>query len=62
MAPVMQMIEPPNVTWIAKPGPGGGGGGGGNKMPEPPRKAEIVPPKPKTFEPPKPEPQSPSRR
>ena len=35
-------IPPPDITWIASPGPGGGGGGGGNKMPDPPRKAEIV--------------------
>ena len=59
MAPVIQMIDPPNVVWIAKAGPGGGGGGGGNKMPEPPRKAEIVAPKPKSFEPLKPEPPKP---
>jgi periplasmic protein TonB len=30
-----------NIIWTAEPGPGGGGGGGGNKMPEPPRKAEL---------------------
>jgi len=59
MAPVLQIIEPPDVIWIAKPGPSGGGGGGGNRMPEPPRKAEIVPAKAKTFEPPKPEPPKP---
>ena len=59
MAPVIQMIDPPNVVWIAKAGPGGGGGGGGNKMPDPPRKAEIVAPKPKSFEPLKPEPPKP---
>jgi protein TonB len=53
MAPITKMFDPPNVTWIAKPGPGGGGGGGGNKMPDPPKKAEIVAPKPRTFEPPK---------
>jgi periplasmic protein TonB len=29
------------IVWLATPGPGGGGGGGGNKMPEPPRKAEV---------------------
>ena len=53
-APIAKMFEPPkDITWIAKPGPGGGGGGGGNKMPEPPKKAAIVPPKPRTFEPPK---------
>jgi TonB family protein len=31
----------PEVTWIATPGPGGGGGGGGNRMPDPPRQAEL---------------------
>lgn len=30
-----------DIVWLPIPGPGGGGGGGGNKMPEPPRKAEI---------------------
>jgi len=30
-----------DIVWLAVPGPGGGGGGGGNKMPEPPRKAEL---------------------
>lgn len=29
------------IVWLAEPGPGGGGGGGGNRMPEPPRKAEL---------------------
>jgi protein TonB len=35
--------EVPNkqIVWLNIPGPGGGGGGGGNKMPEPPRKAEL---------------------
>lgn len=31
-----------DIVWLADPGPGGGGGGGGNKMPEPPRKAELT--------------------
>ncbi len=55
-----------SIVWLDIPGPGGGGGGGGNKMPEPPKKAELpgkekitVPvkeqPKP-TPEPPKAEP------
>ena len=55
-----------DIVWLAVEGPGGGGGGGGNKMPDPPRKAEVpgkekitVPvkeaPKP-TPEPPKAEP------
>ncbi len=56
MAPVLQHVELPNVTWIAKPGPSGGGGGGGNRMPEPARKAEIIPAKARTYEAPKPEP------
>ena len=51
------------IVWIAEQGPGGGGGGGGNKMPEPPRKAELpgkdkitVPvEKPPQLEPPKPQ-------
>lgn len=49
----------PDITWIAAPGPGGGGGGGGNKVPDPPRKAEITPPKTRTVQPPKPEPPKP---
>jgi TonB family protein len=32
---------PKEIVWLDQPGPGGGGGGGGNKMPEPPRKAEL---------------------
>jgi protein TonB len=32
---------PDNIVWLTEPGPGGGGGGGGNKMPDPPKKAEI---------------------
>ncbi len=30
-----------DIIWLDQPGPGGGGGGGGNKMPEPPKKAEL---------------------
>ena len=30
-----------NIIWLNEPGPGGGGGGGGNRMPDPPRKAEL---------------------
>ena len=48
---------PPDITWIASPGPGGGGGGGGNRMPDPPRKAEIVAPKLRAFTPPPPKPE-----
>jgi TonB family protein len=51
----IQKVIPPEVVWLDKPGPGGGGGGGGNKMPEPPKKAEIVPPKAPKVQPPKPE-------
>jgi TonB family protein len=29
------------IVWLNQPGPGGGGGGGGNRMPDPPRKAEL---------------------
>ena len=52
-----------DIVWLAQPGPGGGGGGG-NKMPDPPKKAELkgqekisvpTPPEPKP-EPPKEEP------
>jgi TonB family protein len=32
---------PNEIVWLTEPGPGGGGGGGGNKMPEPPKKAEL---------------------
>jgi protein TonB len=32
---------PRDIVWLDQPGPGGGGGGGGNKMPDPPRKAEL---------------------
>jgi TonB family protein len=37
-----QPVKPlDNIIWLNEPGPGGGGGGGGNRMPEPPRKAEL---------------------
>src|SRR3954462_12285098 len=52
MDTLAKVINPPDITWIAAPGPGGGGGGGGNRMPEPARKAEIAPPKPHSMEPP----------
>jgi periplasmic protein TonB len=32
---------PKDIIWLSQPGPGGGGGGGGNKMPDPPRRAEL---------------------
>jgi protein TonB len=49
------------IVWLSEPGPGGGGGGGGNKMPDPPKQAELkgrekitVPvDRPKPIEPPK---------
>jgi protein TonB len=56
IAGLSKVIDQPDVVWLDKPGPGGGGGGGGNKMPEPPKKAEIVPPKTPKVEPPKVEP------
>jgi TonB family protein len=46
-APHSEFVEavtealPKDIIWLAEPGPGGGGGGGGNKMPEPPKKAEL---------------------
>jgi TonB family protein len=46
-APEAQSLEPEppslpkEIVWLMEPGPGGGGGGGGNKMPDPPRKAEL---------------------
>ena len=56
---------PNEIVWLAEPGPGGGGGGGGNKMPDPPKKAELpgkekltvpaVKPKPVEITEPKPE-------
>ena len=58
-------VSAKDIVWLSDPGPGGGGGGGGNKMPDPPRKAELpgkekisVPtPKPvPAIEPPKEEP------
>jgi len=65
-APNQERISLRNIVWTAEPGPGGGGGGGGNKMPEPPRKAELPdkekitvpvakPPKMQAPEEPKPE-------
>ena len=32
---------PNDIVWLSEPGPGGGGGGGGNRMPDPPKKAEL---------------------
>ena len=58
-ATLAKVIDRPDITWVAMPGPGGGGGGGGNKQPDPPRKAEITPPKTRVVEPPKPEPTKP---
>jgi TonB family protein len=62
ITPAVMPEQPSNqMVWLADPGPGGGGGGGGNKMPEPPKKAELpgkdkitVPvEKPPRLEPPK---------
>ncbi len=60
---VATLVPPPSdrIVWLTAPGPGGGGGGGGNKMPDPPRRAELpgkekisVPvEKPPKLEPPK---------
>jgi len=66
LSPVPDNMSLKGLIWTVSPGPGGGGGGGGNKMPEPPRKAELpakekltVPvakaEKPKAPEEPKPE-------
>lgn len=40
---LLLLLPPPSdqIVWLSEPGPGGGGGGGGNKMPDPPRKAEL---------------------
>jgi TonB family protein len=38
---VLPEIPNKQIVWLNQPGPGGGGGGGGNRMPEPPRKAEL---------------------
>jgi TonB family protein len=37
----LQDRSPNEIIWLVEPGPGGGGGGGGNRMPEPPKKAEL---------------------
>ena len=38
---ISPLVKPTDFVWLPEPGPGGGGGGGGNKMPEPPKKAEL---------------------
>jgi TonB family protein len=63
---IAEVFKPPSeqIIWLSEPGPGGGGGGGGNRMPDPPRKAELpgkdkitVPvEKPPQIQPPKEEP------
>ena len=40
-SPTQPESLPSDIVWLDTPGPGGGGGGGGNKMPDPPRKAEL---------------------
>jgi protein TonB len=37
----LPFTTPKDIIWLQSPGPGGGGGGGGNKMPDPPRPAEL---------------------
>ncbi|MBA3639488.1 MAG: energy transducer TonB [Acidobacteriota bacterium] len=41
LSPEPEERIPNEIVWLDVPGPGGGGGGGGNKMPDPPRKAEL---------------------
>jgi len=38
---IVQEIKDYGIVWLPQEGPGGGGGGGGNRMPDPPRKAEL---------------------
>jgi periplasmic protein TonB len=41
-SPAVLPDEPSSrIIWLNEPGPGGGGGGGGNKMPDPPRQAQL---------------------
>lgn len=40
---ILPNLLPSDIVWLVAPGPGGGGGGG-NRLPEPPKKAEITPP------------------
>lgn len=40
-APILPEDAPHEIIWLSEPGVGGGGGGGGNKMPDPPRQAEL---------------------
>ena len=47
---------PSEIVWLDTPGPGGGGGGGGNRMPDPPRRAELKGADPITVPAPKPRP------
>ena len=37
---ILPEVLPDDIVWLSDPGPGGGGGGG-NKMPDPPKKAEL---------------------
>lgn len=41
LSPTTRDTPPSDIVWLDMPGPGGGGGGGGNKMPDPPKKAEL---------------------
>jgi TonB family protein len=60
--PLANFETPLDIIWTQAPGPGGGGGGGGNKMPDPPKAAEL-PGKDKitvpVAKPPKPAPEPP---
>ncbi|MBA3271028.1 MAG: TonB family protein [Acidobacteria bacterium] len=38
---ITPVVSAKDIVWLPEPGPGGGGGGGGNKMPDPPKKAEL---------------------
>ena len=41
LAAIVPEHQNTNIIWLNEPGPGGGGGGGGNRLPDPPRKAEM---------------------
>jgi len=38
---IVEQMKDYGIVWLPQEGPGGGGGGGGNRMPDPPRKAEL---------------------
>jgi TonB family protein len=41
LTPDSPFDTPSEIVWLQTPGPGGGGGGGGNRMPDPPKAAEL---------------------